>query len=142
MTSPQSSYTIQSAKEIPPKYKKEAWAGLSGHLQEHISAGDAVLICEKYLYQPLEFYLGEKMPAVYYANPAKRRVRLKISSSDSWQPYRPSANSEFPEVVWVASRHGRCSAGMEPILWTISGNRYSAGESWQGHALMLTSYRR
>ncbi|WP_143556261.1 glycosyltransferase family 39 protein [Solemya velum gill symbiont] len=121
-------------------YKKEAWAELSVQLKQTVSAGAAVLVCEEYLYHPLYFYLHEEMPAVIDLNHRKRRVRIRQTPADQWQPLYLQPGNRPPGVIHVIGRYGRCAGRMEQDLFAIMGNEYKVIDHWQGYKISMATY--
>ncbi|OOZ37972.1 hypothetical protein BOW52_09735 [Solemya elarraichensis gill symbiont] len=121
-------------------YKKEAWADLSVQLKQTVSPDTAVLVCEEYLYHPLYFYLYEDMPPVIDLNHRKRRVRIRHTPADQWQPFYLQPGNKPPGVIHVIGRYGRCAGRMEQDLFAITGTEYKVIDSWRGYKIGMATY--
>jgi len=125
-------------------YAKEDWRGLSNKLKSKIQHRDAVIICEKYLYWPMWFYLNEKMPPVLYLNLAKGKLWLKNSAAVTWQAYSLSPGHKPPATIWEAGRFRYCISDGHPALSHYTGGYYARAQGFTGKAgaLKLTPYHK
>ena len=123
------------------RYQKEAWRDLGAQLSAQLRPGDVVLLCESALYHPIHFYLGEKTPVMIDLDPRRQRLLMRESVQKPWNPILLTPDNHPRGAIWAVNRYRHCPDDMTPILRYLTGEEYSAGKTWRGHALSLTPYR-